>query len=46
MANCRSVRDGDEWYCPVAGCGLRWEVGEERPACMWQEPTKKRSKKP
>jgi len=31
--NCRSVRDGDEWYCPTQGCGIRWEVGGIRPDC-------------
>ena len=31
--NCRSIRDGDEWYCPQGGCGVRWEVGTLRPDC-------------
>lgn len=28
---CLSRRDNDEWICST--CSLRWEVGEERPAC-------------
>lgn len=27
------VREGDEYRCTRLGCGLRWDVHEERPLC-------------
>jgi hypothetical protein len=46
MPNCRSLRQGDEYYCPVAGCGLRWGSDEDRPNHCPLAPVKKLRKKP
>lgn len=28
---CLSRREQEEWVCPT--CGLRWDIGDERPDC-------------